>query len=143
MNIQDEVYNKTLDMLESIFSTPFDLKQIDLKLNSCGFSANKEKIQATRLYECGKLVIMHVQFEEGSLYPFHCHEESAEHLVCISGKLQINIQPSKETQEFIKILTPSECMTLPIGVEHSAFALEKTEVVAICIPPELAYCRIK
>ena len=118
------------DILESIFSTPLDLMVVPT-----GFSVNDNSIRCKRLYECGAFIIILAEFDADSIYPYHCHDNSSEHFVCISGKLEVKVGDE------VKILEPTECMTIAIGVLHLVRALEKSVVVAICIPPEIAYCK--
>jgi mannose-6-phosphate isomerase-like protein (cupin superfamily) len=138
----DLMQRDAYDLIESIFSKPFDF--VGIKMSSCGFNIADDAIKVTRLYECGALVIVYAVFAKDAIYPFHNHDNSAEHFVCVHGKLQVKISQMDldgNMEEIIKILEPTECMTIPIGLEHSVFALEQSEVVAICIPPELAYCK--
>jgi mannose-6-phosphate isomerase-like protein (cupin superfamily) len=139
----DSIERDAYDLIESLFSNPIKL---NLKVSYRGFNVENEAIKVTRLYECGDLVIVHASFKKNAIYPYHPHTNSAEHFVCVHGKLQVNIKQSNlvgDLETISKTLEPTECMTIPIGLEHSVTALEQSEVVAICIPPEMAYCSKK
>ena len=144
--IENIVYERTENLIKSIFKTPLEVFSTLIKPLPEGFNFGGEQIKVIRLYECGQLVIVLGLFEANSIYPFHTHGTSAEHLVCVKGKLEVTITQQDlstgEPYDEIKILEPTGCMTIPVGVQHSVMALEESEVVAICIPPEIAYCKV-
>jgi mannose-6-phosphate isomerase-like protein (cupin superfamily) len=144
-NIADLVYERTFNLVKSIFKTPLAILPSQIQPLPEGFNYGGDDIRVTRLYECGKLVIVLGEFQADAMYPYHTHGISEEHFVCVYGKLEVTINQDESLDESfdeIKILSPSGCMTIPAGIQHKVRALEKSEVVAICIPPEIAYCKV-
>ena len=143
--ITDLALDRAYKMVAEIFSSPLKIVPLPIKPLPEGFNFGGDQIKVTRLYECGDLVIVLGSFEANSIYPFHTHGNSAEHLVCVKGKLEVKVtQQDLDTGalcDTIINLSPTECMTITAGIQHSVYALEQSELVAICIPPELAYCK--
>ncbi|CAK0763413.1 hypothetical protein CCP3SC1AL1_320010 [Gammaproteobacteria bacterium] len=148
--MENIMHNMALDraykMVEAIFSTPLEISPLPIEPLPEGFNFSGDKVKVIRLYECGNFVIVLGSFEPDSVYPFHTHGNSAEHMVCVKGRLEVTISQQDlstgEPCDEIQILDATNCVTIAVGVRHMARALEKSEVVAICIPPEIAYCKV-
>ena len=69
-------------------------------------------------------------FRKGTKFPLHNHKHSVEHIIVFKGKLRMVINGRTE------IVKEGQCWTVEAGIPHSAYALEDTKIIAICIPSD-------
>ena len=66
----------------------------------------------------------------------HQHTGVAQYIICVKGSF--NIQTSK----WSRVITSSECASIPKSVVHSVTALEDdSELIGICVPEDSGYVK--
>jgi quercetin dioxygenase-like cupin family protein len=120
------------DLIEKLFTfkAPIVIKPMGFEIQE----VDNRDIQVFRLYDYKDFNILLAVFNKNSIFPKHAHVESEEHILCISGHIQIIIGDN------ITDLKQGNCMVIPAGIEHSALAIESSKLLGICIPPEKSYC---
>lgn len=79
-------------------------------------------------------MISHITLFKGCDVPMHSHDNEQFSAV-ISGKLRFTLgAPDAQGRTSVDV-GPGECIHLPSGVPHGAFALEETVVLDIFSPP--------
>lgn len=73
--------------------------------------------------------------EEGRVMEWHCHEDSHEYFVVLSGRLTIEYR-NREPQALDRM----DMGLIKCGIEHrTVFTDTPTKVVFLTVPPEVAY----
>src|SRR5574343_20581 len=137
-NIKIDAVNKRLDALRKMLIDKSRFNEIIPNL--LGFDISSDTSIVT-VFQNDDITITYGEWKNSnSVYPSHCHSESLEYIICITGKLLIKFGDNE--QESI-IISKGECFKIPIGMRHSCKSLDmNTSVIAICVPPEEAYMKL-
>lgn len=68
-------------------------------------------------------------------FPMHVHADSIEYLICVRGRLLLNIE-----NKVTRVMNVGDCASIPVGVTHNTTPLEPySKLVYVCIPPDITF----
>jgi len=137
MSLLDQITNNkinldiTIQRLKLLFDSPLS----SIEKNSYGGLTFDKDIDIDTIYESENVTITRgIWHKAGQIYPNHKHAQSVEYLICTEGKFIVNFLYGT------RLMSQGECMTIPLGVDHSVIPMEdESKMLGICIPPEIAY----
>jgi len=66
--------------------------------------------------------------------PIHAHENVVEYLIITRGRFILKLD------EHVRMMNTGDCASIPPGAKHTTIATTpESEVIGVCIPPEIAY----
>lgn len=130
-NVTLDKVAQRLDSLRLLFS---EAQEEKLTLTVDGFIYS-DTVKAKTIYQNEDVTVTIGEWAlNGDVWPEHKHEGSLEYLIVTKGKIILTVG------NVTRVMKKGECASLPIGVVHSAAAVEDgTSLIGICIPPEKAY----
>lgn len=96
-------------------------------------------VKLETVYDAANASILIAHYKRsGEALPQHAHRASLEYLISIKGKHLLKL-----AEGGIRIIQQGECAAIPAGMDHTTVSLSpNAELVAVCIPPELAYRKV-
>ena len=127
--------SRKLDAVQKRLQTMFSVQPPLVEVRELGGVTFDKSIEVETVFETPAVTVTKcICPTKGLVYPLHSHENSKEYLICVSGSFIITFESGS------KPVAKGDCVSIPLGVQHSSTSLEPNSVLlGICIPPEGAY----